>query len=345
VIAEMRTGNVAFFGAFTNGDKGVDLFFVLSGFIITYVHSSDIGRPERFANYAFNRLSRIYPAVWIMTAFALLVYAAGFGGADKAAKLSAWNIIASALLLPQHADALVNVTWTLKYELCFYAVFSLLLFSRRWGAVMLLLWQGAVLAALLLGVESESLAAYYLRPICLEFMIGVACAALVLRRDSFPGLRSPALQLLMLIAGIVGFVGGALLQTYGVPGARELSRVAVYGCSAGLIIMALVLAEMDGRLPIAKALVYLGGASYAIYLVHFSVTTLIVALLVKLALVPLNGAMLTLVALAAVLAGIGFHEWIDQPIQRRLRRAWRERSARGGLAAVRGAGERSSPQG
>ncbi|WP_427913123.1 acyltransferase family protein [Ramlibacter sp. MMS24-I3-19] len=322
-----RTETVPFFGAFANGDKGVDLFFVLSGFIITHTHAHDIGRPDRLGNYAFNRISRIYPAVWIMTILAGIVYSLGFGGADKTEKIAAWNIAASALLLPQHGDALVNVTWTLKYELCFYVVFSMLVLNRSLGLALLFLWQGSVLAVSLLGLETNTLATYYLQPICLEFCIGIGCATLVLRRDAIPALASQTLQRLMFVVGTLGFLGGALLQTYGPESAKSLPRVAVYGCSAGLIILSLVLAELDGRLRVGKPLIYLGGASYAIYLAHYSVMSLLGSALEKVQM-QLTGALIIVVVLAAVAASIAFHELVDRPIQRMLRRAWRERFAR-----------------
>ncbi len=132
------------FGA---GLRGVDLFFVLSGFIIAHVHRNDINNPHRIRNYLFNRAARIYPAVWIMSLLAVLAYAAGFGGAGKAAKLSDWGITAGLLLLPQTGDALVNVTWTLKYELFFYLIFSFLILNRRLGYAVFCSWQVAVLCA------------------------------------------------------------------------------------------------------------------------------------------------------------------------------------------------------
>ena len=83
-IFEQRTGVTPFAGLFVSGSRGVDLFFVISGFIIAHVHARDVGRPWRLANYVFNRAARIYPAVWITTLFAASLYAMGFGGADKA---------------------------------------------------------------------------------------------------------------------------------------------------------------------------------------------------------------------------------------------------------------------
>jgi peptidoglycan/LPS O-acetylase OafA/YrhL len=46
---------------FVFGESGVDFFFVLSGFIIFYVHGDDLGRPDRLGRYLWRRFSRIYP--------------------------------------------------------------------------------------------------------------------------------------------------------------------------------------------------------------------------------------------------------------------------------------------
>ncbi len=96
----------------SNGALGVDIFFVLSGFIITLVHQADLGRPDRCARYLWRRFSRIYPAVFIMSALALATYLTG-AHASETQKLNAWSVVASFVLLPQANIPLVNVTWTL----------------------------------------------------------------------------------------------------------------------------------------------------------------------------------------------------------------------------------------
>lgn len=175
VIFAPAMGRAPFGGLFDAGNRGVDLFFVLSGFIIATVHRADLGQPRRLASYLFNRVTRIYPAVWIMTAFALALYASGFGGADKAAKLAPDAIAASALLLPQTLTPLVNVTWTLTYEVAFYALFALAIVNRRVGFGLFALWQ---LATLVVNVGDLDLGGggYYLRPLCLDFSVGLIVA-------------------------------------------------------------------------------------------------------------------------------------------------------------------------
>ena len=137
-VFSSHLGYTPFGDAFHSGDKGVDLFFVLSGFIITYVHRKDIGQPKRAPGYVFNRLTRIYPSVWIISLFAIFVYFIGFGGAAKSVKLGYSALAASIMLFPQHIDPLVNVTWTLCFEMFFYVVFLIAILNRYIGIAIFL---------------------------------------------------------------------------------------------------------------------------------------------------------------------------------------------------------------
>ena len=307
-IFGVRIGHIPFGNFFGAGFRGVDLFFVLSGFIIAYVHGGDVGRPERLPNYLFNRLARIYPAVWIMTILAIAVYASGFGDPDKTAKLAPQAMLASVLLLPQHGEALVNVTWTLTYEIFFYAVFAVAIVSRLAGLAILLVWQVATVAATVSGADL-GLAGYYLAPACLEFSVGLAIAWWVRRQV---GGVHPAIWYIVLAFGLASFVLGMA--------ADQARSWAGFPCAlgAGAMILALVRLEQAQWLRVPGVLVRLGGASYAIYLVHFSTITLLAAILTRLDLV--GGDWLCLAcAVAGVLAGLIFDFVIDRPIQRWLR--------------------------
>ena len=62
--------------AFQFGHAGVDLFFVISGFVILFVHWEDIGRPQRISRYAGRRLTRILPIYWVALALTIASRAA-----------------------------------------------------------------------------------------------------------------------------------------------------------------------------------------------------------------------------------------------------------------------------
>jgi len=323
-----RTGQRIFDGIFSEGSRGVDLFFVLSGFVITYVHLRDWGRPRQLGFYLFNRLSRIYPSVWIMSALAVATYLAGqhfsvsvgVTGGDHSGKLAPWNIIAGAFLLPQTGFALVNVTWTLKHEMIFYLLFALLILDRRFMAL-LVLWQAAVLGCVLAGLRFEgSWLIYLLGPIKLEFGLGIACALLVIFREFFPALTRRTLPAIGLGFGALMFVGGAMVDTFR-HDLLPVPELVIYGVGSALVVGCAALLELSGVRWRSPAAQFLGDASYSIYLVHFSVITQISGLLLALRIVPMGTIVYLAVGGFGVLAGCAFHILIDQPIQRVLRRA------------------------
>ncbi len=312
-----KTGFMPFGGVFRGGGRGVDLFFVLSGFIVTYLHAADWGQPSRLPNYLFNRLSRIYPSVWIVTAVTALLVGAGLGGAYSAGKLTFAAVAKTALLLPQ-GDTLVAVTWTLKYEMFFYLAFMLLIVRPRFGWPIFVAWQGAVVVWALCGSPALGPAVeFYLQPICLEFSIGMFCAWLVMRpwRQSSP----LALQLALLVISIVVFAAGSLVDLYPNDNPARLQDVAIFGSSAGMIVTLLVMLEKRTRLRVPASTVALGNASYAIYLVHYAVVSRIVFAIARLHNGRVPDALCLLVAAAAVGAGLVFDRFADQPLQRFLR--------------------------
>ena len=327
IIFTERTGVVPFAGLFGAGSRGVDLFFVLSGFIIAYVHADDLGRPQRLAHYFYSRFVRIYPSVWIMTLLALAVYLSGFGGAGKADKLSLGSVVDSFFLLPQAGDALVNVTWSLKFEIFFYLLFSLAIIRKAAGLWAIVVWQAAVLALYLSGRQlGWSWLAFYLRPITLEFGLGVACAFFVLNRARFGWLTAPWLIASALALATAIFVGAELVQAYNPSGVAPLPDFLVFGGSAAVIVACLSLLDIGQRIGQPRFLVSLGGASYSIYLVHFSTISLLAAILTKRERIPMNDAVFLSVALIGIVFGIFFHHWIDRPVHRFLRRRERHRA-------------------
>jgi peptidoglycan/LPS O-acetylase OafA/YrhL len=122
------------------GNIGVDLFFVLSGFLI---YGMLIKKHKPFAPYLLRRIQRIYPTFTVVLVL-YLILSALFPSASKLPK--EWGdaiflIFQNFLLLPGLFDitAIVTVAWSLSYELFYYLFIPLLILltaMRRWNPVL-----------------------------------------------------------------------------------------------------------------------------------------------------------------------------------------------------------------
>ena len=290
------------------GHAGVDFFFVLSGFIISFVHRADIGRPDRLAHYLERRFTRVFPFYWLVLGFSLfgiwLLHRAQFPGVRE--------IVSNLLLLPQSEDKIVGGAWTLVYEIMFYCVFAVAICNRRIGAAVLCVWAALVAAGFFLTRGSEIVPlAVAMSPFCLEFFLGIGAAA-VLSAYTVP--RSG----LVLAIGLAGFALAGVCETTGrLYGFGAMARVA-YGTCSFLIILALVEHERLGRLKVPRFMAVLGRASYSIYLVHLiaiGITFKFLSMAIRLA--PAWGLLIwALLCLMGLIAGITASICLEQPIIR-----------------------------
>lgn len=297
------------------GAAGVDLFFVVSGFIMaatTHDHFDDAGAATRFA---VHRISRIYPPYWFVSLFLGAYYLYNPAGVNS--KQGGADLLASFLLLPSPLLPLLPVAWTLVHEVFFYAVFFLaiaLLPRRRLG---LALWAWAVLIGLgiALGVPATNgdWRTFFLHPFNLEF-IGGALVGLAWRR------RQAAFERRATIcvgAAVVAFVAVALhLQAAddGPPGV--LQRVVLFGAPALLLLAGAVglRVRRDGW---RGFLVRTGDHSYSLYLVHILLVHLGYRLVTRklgIALDLRENLLLGLAILAVCIAcGWCFHRLVERP--------------------------------
>lgn len=126
-VVDLHLGGTPLVGWLKFGHSGVDIFFVISGFILFYLHAPEFGRAEKFWGYLQKRFVRIYPLYWILTT-AVLVPALLFPGIVKGYKLSAASIMESYLLIPLTYSGLPILPpgWSLFHEIKFYLFFALL---------------------------------------------------------------------------------------------------------------------------------------------------------------------------------------------------------------------------
>jgi peptidoglycan/LPS O-acetylase OafA/YrhL len=317
-----------FGGVFAFGRAGVDVFFVLSGFIITLIHTPDLDAPKgwrggRVARFARKRLLRIFPSYWICTLALLAIMQVS--PTPDGREHDPGFLLSSFLLLPSTNDPLLGPGWSLRHELLFYAMFALAIAERRIGIAVMGAWFAAIAAnivgimatgsPLTGGIAGDGL----LAPLNAEFLAGIGVALLLLRRP----IRHP---LALLAAGLAAFALSAMAELHwaDIPPNWPPLHLA-YAAASFLVLLGLVAQERGAGLAVPAVLVRLGDASYALYLLHVIVIMVGVFLLRQLrhiVAVPLDAAFVLLV-LASVAAALVFTSAIERPMLRFLGSNWR----------------------
>jgi peptidoglycan/LPS O-acetylase OafA/YrhL len=323
-------GHAPFAGIFRFAHAGVDFFFVLSGFIIYYVNVRDLDHPAKVWGYYWKRFVRIFPTYWVITAAMGLLLA--LSPTRDRYEQDIGNIISSILLLPTLHWPILPQAWTLRHELLFYFLFSILFVNRRIGWTLMGLWgvSTACNVAYFWITGAPYLSYYYdlvgnilLRGFNLEFFFGMSVAWLVLRAP-------PWRPYLLLVAGTVIFFGNGLYESWGPALPVEWPpRHLAYAIGSAMALYGLVGAEMLGKLRVPPFLVLLGGASYSLYLVHDTLLLLLhEALRIMQPYVPMQPELaFVLVVAICVAVAIAFHVKIEQPMLRLLRRGVASRAA------------------
>lgn len=232
--------------------RGVDVFFVISGFIVTLSAARFEGRAGAFLA---RRLLRVVPLYWLFTTLMVVVVVALPQGA-KDTGFEPGQIVASYLFLPWAREdgriaPVLSLGWTLNYEIFFYALFALALALRRPVAAMVLSIGGLVAAGVVMGPAGAA-ALFWTSPLMLEFLFGMALARLWQAGVVRPDLR---LACLAMLAGL-----GALVLLHG----AGLPRVVAAGLPAAVIVAGGTLLCPSRPMPFQ----ILGDASYALYLSH-----------------------------------------------------------------------------
>lgn len=305
---------------FKHGMFGVDLFFVISGFVMTSVTRGQFQSSTNSLQFIYHRASRIYPTYWFYTALVLVVFLLEPGWVNSA-QGNQVNILSSFLLWPEHTLPLINVGWTLIHEMYFYLVFALLLafVAERKLGLSLLIWAAIVVAVNLSVATNSALLKLLVHPLTLEFVLG-CFLALLFRNDrgwvAVIVLAAVAVLALVVLGGGDGGAGDADLP-------EDWRRVAVYGVPAGALLYGLVVAEREGFV-LSKYLVKLGDASYSIYLVHVLVLSAVGRALHSLAgtVVLSNAAMIIMLVLCVIVAGLLSYRIIERPLLRLTRKAF-----------------------
>jgi peptidoglycan/LPS O-acetylase OafA/YrhL len=248
-----------------NGAAGVDIFFVISGFVMAF---TALGR-RRMTGMDFlrRRIVRIVPLYWICTLATIAALVMRYRhNLSSSGEFHATHILASFLFLPTvnkigNVAPVLVIGWTLSYEMFFYLLFAAsLAFSAKVSPLRLLTGLMIVISCIgLFHRGSWPVITVLSQPIILEFVAGLWLAYAVLQRQHWP-------DALMMTLGLLGLLVLLLL-----PLANDAVRPFYWGIPAFAIVSSAVMGE-DRIVPyLPQWVLRIGDASYSLYLSHLFV--------------------------------------------------------------------------
>jgi peptidoglycan/LPS O-acetylase OafA/YrhL len=295
---------------------GVDIFFVISGFIIAYSSGSLFGRTGAWREFLLRRLARIVPLYWLITGF--MIYAFSVIGSRAWSDASWASVAASFLFVPAtNADGLtfpiLTIGWTLNYEMAFYLLFAAALCFPQATALTIVV--GALVLLVALGELFEPtnpVLRFWTSPVILEFAAGICLYEF--HRSGRLALSGIA-RLLLSVAALL-----CLALYRGEPG---FWRWIIWGGPATVLVAA-ALGPTSFQGIFAKAARRAGDWSYGIYLAHFPIV-MIGAMACQVLLPRTNWVWLgffPLLILTATLAAAALlHRFVERPFMVLARRA------------------------
>ena len=232
------------------GVQVVDIFFVISGFIMMHIMHQ---RSQNYLEFFFARFFRIAPLYYLATALIILT--------GNAYEPTFWHIIQSFSLLKIYwHKPVLAVGWTLEYEFCFYLLCSisiLLLKNQKSRVIFLFTALISLFVVIDLLIFNDKIYGHFL-----EFLLGMMC--FFLRKRKFFNHLNPW----ACIGGIIsGFCALIFVDIYFYNPLTFL-RFIGYGIPSFVIVLFALSLENSVSVKEIKFLKIIGDASYAIYTFH-----------------------------------------------------------------------------
>lgn len=280
------------------GNFGVDIFFVISGFIMFYINHDKFGKPNVVGKFLQRRLLRIFPIYWVITLFVLIfiipstMYKYALPESQYATINSVQNLtylLQNFLLIPsfnhdsQPIATVIGPAWTLIYEMFFYYIFGFFLFFNKKFCIygLNIIFLLLVLSSLMMNLSVFhyqphgflSFVSFYGNNIIFEFIFGCFLANRYLNNKFL----NTQLAVLSIIFAMFIFV-----LAYHIPekhywelhGFMRFSliyhiKMLGGGVPAALLLYGVLSLEARKVIQVPRFLIKLGNASYSIYLFHF----------------------------------------------------------------------------
>ncbi len=255
-------------GWFHIGTAGVDLFFIISGYIMSYM---TYNKNINFVDFIKARIVRIIPLYWTLTTIALIIYLFFPGKINSSGGTT--EIFSSYFLIFTKNKYLIQNGWTLSYEFYFYILFSLgFIFSGKYrflvpvSIIFILIISGRIY-----NISDDSIYSFFSNPYLLEFAFGMIAFQYL---NKFNANNLIAL-IFIFLSGFSFFI----LNNFGFIG----YRVMYFGIPSLLLFIGIVSLEKyfitHKENYILKFFEKIGDSSYSLYLVHpFSLAALAIVL-------------------------------------------------------------------
>jgi peptidoglycan/LPS O-acetylase OafA/YrhL len=293
------------------GEFGVDIFFVVSGFVMATATQNSTRSAEAAKRFILSRIGRIVPLYWAATTLfvALLLVAPRMFGA---ASFNLEHVISSYAFIPWrdpfgHPAPILNVGWTLNYEMWFYLVYTVLICVTMHRVIALSILFCATSFLCNFGL-SNVVFQTYTSPIVLEFVFGAVIGSLYSR--TFHLSAGSAVALFAIAAVGLAAYGGHV---------DNVNRFALFGIPAACFVASAV--AFEGRLHWPKPMQMVGDASYSLYLTHVFTVPVTVKLFAAIdthhrlpgSIVCATGILLS------VIVGFACYEGLENPLGRLLK--------------------------
>lgn len=324
-ITFSKSAQQSFFHLNNFGCIGVDLFFVISGFIITFIASKYSGVKDGLG-FLRKRFLRINPIYYLVSIILLVIQYldSKINHTSFKADSVANSLSDTMLIIPFSGEMstfkpLLIVGWTLSFEWAFYLLFFISIILKKGYQLIL---PGLILTLVLIGFYVKPFdfrLIFFSNPIILEFLLGIIICWLYLKIKTVPAY----LSLLFLVTGTVLYVFmvfygfGKVWHYKGVlTGDISFQRFLIWGIPSALIVAGSVFLEKKSKLKTAwnnRWVLLVGDASYSIYLVHIPVAFLLYILYKRVGYFIPADLSIMVHTIVCVLAGIFFFKIVENP--------------------------------
>jgi peptidoglycan/LPS O-acetylase OafA/YrhL len=299
------------------GSFGVDIFFVISGFVIAMV----IANQQTATAFAYARITRIVPLYWLLTTGLLgLAYFKPNLLNSTTADLN--NYMKSLLFIPYFKEngalhPMLAVGWTLNYEMFFYCcTWVAMIIARQFYIPITILLLSVTYVVFNQYTDNSVATAFFTNSLIFEFVLGMI-AFLLFQYKRLPSLPKSLLILATLL--LYGFMATA--EAFHL----EINRFWLYGIPSLLLVLSIIQLEPLFRSQTSKLvaiMVALGNASYALYLSHYYVIEGVKKIIYpRLNIVNTDTAFsIGFIVSLSLLVGYGLYRYIDRPLVRYFKR-------------------------